>query len=258
MSTTSSTRLRPWPTSMYEAAVGDETSEDETGNFFKNKRLNATIGIATTTTSSLHENPPPLVTASVAGAANSSGASSIIASQDDDRLYLMDDGLASLGAVGLAVEAGKKINEDKNVVAVPKNIQRNIISRERDTRKIRREKPRNMMQNEHEAAGFVPVVKFQHNELSSSGAAVTAADNDIDQNDMAEADQQATSSMGNTDSIEPSLELDRVPTRLSSTELERRQQDEEELQNLVEEVLNSTSSEVDFVVGRSDQIPSPK
>ena len=82
------------------------------------------------------------------------------------------DSLASLGAVGgltnsensngaggSGASAGnKKVNEEggggissqkpQNVVAVPKNIQRNIISRERDERrKVRRteNKPRNMM-----------------------------------------------------------------------------------------------------------------
>ena len=52
--------------------------------------------------------------------------------------------------------------------------------------------------------------------------------------------------------------LDRVPTRLSSSDLEgRRQEEEENIQNLVDEVLN-TSSEVDFVLGNSDQLHSPK
>ena len=54
--------------------------------------------------------------------------------------------------------------------------------------------------------------------------------------------------------LEVEVGLDRVPTRLSSSDLEagRRQEDEENLQNLVDEVLNSTSSEVDFIVGNSD------
>ena len=82
------------------------------------------------------------------------------------------DSLASLGAVGGLTNSentngaggsggsagNKKVNEEggcgissqkpQNVVAVPKNIQRNIISRERDERrKVRRteNKPRNMM-----------------------------------------------------------------------------------------------------------------
>ena len=51
--------------------------------------------------------------------------------------------------------------------------------------------------------------------------------------------------------LEMEVGLDRVPTRLSSSELEagRRQEDEENLQNLVDEVLNN---EVDFIVGNSD------
>lgn len=86
------------------------------------------------------------------------------------------DSLASLGAVGGLTNSentngaggsggsagNKKVNEEggggissqkpQNVVAVPKNIQRNIISRERDERrKIRRtEKPRNMMNEMNE------------------------------------------------------------------------------------------------------------
>ena len=52
--------------------------------------------------------------------------------------------------------------------------------------------------------------------------------------------------------------LDRVPTRLSSSDLDaRRQEEEDNLQNLVDEVLNS-SSEADFVHGATDQLPSPK
>jgi len=52
--------------------------------------------------------------------------------------------------------------------------------------------------------------------------------------------------------------LDRVPTRLSSSDLERRQEEEENEQNLVEEILNSTSSEVDFILGNTDRLASPK
>ena len=55
--------------------------------------------------------------------------------------------------------------------------------------------------------------------------------------------------------------LDRVPTRLSNSDVENRRNEEESgenVQNLVEEMLNSTSSEVDFIVGNTDNLPSPK
>ena len=84
--------------------------------------------------------------------ANSSGGSSLIASQDEDRMTLFpyeahEASLASLGAVGgtsshlgldppdgtavVLVNGLKKVNEESKQqnVAVPKNIQRNIISR---------------------------------------------------------------------------------------------------------------------------------
>ena len=90
--------------------------------------------------------------------------SSLFQGEDEMPMFSFDntsnpglDSLATLGAVGGGGGGGlnsessnKKINEEsqkpQNVVAVPKNIQRNIISRERD-RKVRRgaEKPRNMM-----------------------------------------------------------------------------------------------------------------
>lgn len=164
-----------------------------------------------------------LLAASLNNDVNSSGGSSLVMNDDDPlRLFSYEESLASLGAVGgqLSVpdDPSKKVNEEKQNVAVPKNVQRNIISRERDGRKIRREEkpPRNMLEA---------------------------------QSDMVEADQgQSQSELG----------LDRVPTRLSSSELEaRRQEEDENLQNLVDEVLN-TSSEADFVTGSSDLLHSPK
>ena len=174
--------------------------------------------------------------------------------------------MASLGAVGGAsaaepVEAviKKQVNNEdtkqQNVtVAVPKNIQRNIISRERDDRRKLRhrgeQKPRNMMMATTSAAsvtstevasapqppltttndiGFIPI-KFRNDEQSEAGG--------LDQDHELQP-------------LEVEVGLDRVPTRLSSTELEagRRQDEEENLQNLVDEVLNN---EVDFIVGNSD------
>ena len=79
--------------------------------------------------------------------------------------------------------------------------------------------------------GFIPI-KFRNDELS----------------DVVGGGEQ------DHDALEFEVGLDRVPTRLSSSELEagRREEEEETLQNLVDEVLNSTSSEVDFIVGNSD------
>ena len=80
---------------------------------------------------------------------------------------------------------------------------------------------------------------------------------------MAEADQLQLPGDGSVDpsafDIQPlEIGLDRVPTRLSSSELEaRRQEEEDNLQNIVDEVLNS-SSEADFVHGNGDQPPSPR
>ncbi len=225
-------------------------------------------------------------------AVNSSGASSLIASQDEDGhipLFTfgesdLQDSLTSLGAVGglrldqvassTASGSKKVVNEDKNVVAVPKNIQRNIISRERDGRvqKMQRQKqPRNMQEPEDvEAAaskmaqdhdGFIPI-KFRNDIKASNGT-----NNDItsDQSDMAEADQGRVEPGGQGRVEAGGLELDRVPTRLSSTELERRQLEEEDenLHNLVDEVLNSAEDVEDIdhmLVGSSkaDQIPDPK
>ena len=72
------------------------------------------------------------------------------------------------------------------------------------------------------------------------------------QSEMVEADQE------NFMELQPlEVGLDRVPTRLSSTELEnRRAEEEENLQNLVDEVLN-TSSDNDFVAN-DHAPPSPK
>ena len=98
---------------------------------------------------------------------------------------------------------------------------------------------------DHEAH-FIPI-KFRNDE--------------VEQSDMAEADQGRLPEDEEHDNvlIQPrEVGLDRVPTRLSSSDLEgRRQEEEENIQNLVDEVLN-TSSEVDFVLGNSDQLHSPK
>ena len=177
--------------------------------------------------------------------------------------------------------ANKKVNEEaggagtsasgcvggqkpQNVVAVPKNIQRNIISRERDDRrKVRRtEKPRNMM-NEMMAVDVNHMASFNEagNDLNNAG--VSAANGGGAQSEMAEADQLQLPGDGSVDpstfDIQPlEIGLDRVPTRLSSSELEaRRQEEEDNLQNIVDEVLNS-SSEADFVHGNGDQPPSPR
>ena len=78
-------------------------------------------------------------------------------------------------------------------------------------------------------------------------------DENESQSEMVEADQE------NFMELQPlEVGLDRVPTRLSSTELENRRAEEEEenLQNLVDEVLN-TSSDNDFVAN-DHAPPSPK
>ena len=168
--------------------------------------------------------------------------------------------LFDLGGVGGS-------QKPQNVVAVPKNIQRNIISRERDERrKIRRtEKPRNMMNEMNEMV--MPSIDQGHqgqhqvNPLAFNDSHTQMNDlNTTTQSDMAEADQlQIPDSALETFDLQPlEVGLDRVPTRLSSSELDaRRQEEEDNLQNLVDEVLNS-SSEADFVHGATEQLPSPK
>ena len=99
-----------------------------------------------------------------------------------------EESLSSLGAVGGSsgangdqTEKNKKVNEQN--VAVPKNVQRNIISRERDGRKVKREKqPRNMMnQQDHEQD------QLEHH----PGAALTLTfRNNESESEMIEADQQ--------------------------------------------------------------------
>ena len=239
---------------MYDGAP-DEPDEDEndvsSSSFFKtagNKKFN----------------PVEHITSEIV---HSSGGSSLFQGEDEMPMFSFDnssnpglDSLASLGAVGgLTSEnsANKKVNEEggqkpQNVVAVPKNIQRNIISRERDERrKVRRtEKPRNMM---NEVMEVNPVAAFNEPPNDLNGG----------QSEMAEADQLQLPGDGSVDpstfDIQPlEIGLDRVPTRLSSSELEaRRQEEEDNLQNIVDEVLNS-SSEADFVHGNGDQPPSPR
>ena len=207
--------------------------------------------------------------------------------------------MASLGAVGGAnsISSGtveplennnvikKQVNnlesdakqQNVTIVAVPKNIQRNIISRERDDRrKIRHRerepKPRNMM-------GSVPTSVLGTDPHGHAAAASTATSSQALQqapppsnssnhdmsfipikfrNDCEQGENAVGGAIrGDQDhsgSLEMEVGLDRVPTRLSSSELEagRRQEEDENLQNLVDEVLNSTSSEVDFIVGNSD------
>ena len=268
---------RPSWGSMYDG-VQDEPDEDEndvsSSTFFKtagNKKFNPVEHIASEIV-------------------NSSGGSSLFQGDDDLPMFPYEnasnqglDSLASLGAVGGGVpmeNANKKVNEEaggagtsvsgvggqkpQNVVAVPKNIQRNIISRERDDRrKVRRtEKPRNMM-NEMMAVDVNQMASFNEagNDLNNVGA--SAANSGGSQSEMAEADQLQ---LPGDVSVDPSafdiqpleIGLDRVPTRLSSSELEaRRQEEEDNLQNIVDEVLNS-SSEADFVHGNGDQPPSPR
>jgi len=185
-----------------------------------------------------------------------SSNSSLVA--EDDRLlptlFSFEESLSSLGAVGGSgsgeqTEKNKKVNESQNV-AVPKNVQRNIISRERDGRKVKREKqPRNMQQNDllhgqeldHHAGTESLTLTFRNNEEN-------------DESEMIEADQQDQNFMD----LQPlEVGLDRVPTRLSSTELDhRRAEEEDNIQNLVDEVLNS-SSDTDFVAN-DHNLPSPK
>ena len=210
------------------------------------------------------------------------------------------DSLASLGAVGGASSISsctveplennnvikKQVNnlesdakqQNVTIVAVPKNIQRNIISRERDDRrKIRHRerepKPRNMM-------GSVPTSVLSTDPQGHAAAAASAAtssrapqqapppsntsNHDMGfipikfRNDCEHGEDAVGGATGgdqdHSGSLEMEVGLDRVPTRLSSSELEagRRQEEDENLQNLVDEVLNSTSSEVDFIVGNSD------
>ena len=236
---------------MYDGAP-DEPDEDEndvsSSSFFKtagNKKFN----------------PVEHITSEIV---HSSGGSSLFQGEDEMPMFSFDnssnpglDSLASLGAVGgLTSEnsANKKVNEEgqkpQNVVAVPKNIQRNIISRERDERrKVRRtEKPRNMM---NEVMEVNPVAAFNEPPNDLNGG----------QSEMAEADQLQMPDSSDTFELQPlgvEVGLDRVPTRLSSSELDaRRQEEEDNLHNLVDEVLNS-SSEADFVHGPSDQLHSPK
>ena len=176
---------------------------------------------------------------------------------EDERLlptlFSFEESLSSLGAVGGSsgangdqTEKNKKVNEQN--VAVPKNVQRNIISRERDGRKVKREKqPRNMMnQQDHEQD------QLEHH----PGAALTLTfRNNESESEMIEADQQDNQSFMDLQPLE--VGLDRVPTRLSSTELDyRRAEEEDNIQNLVDEVLN-TSSDTDFVAN-DHNLPSPK
>ena len=158
--------------------IGDEASDEGAASseanlsLFKTKKLNEPNNVTSTTSGNFHE---------VQQHPNSSGASSL--QEEPFTFEGIHDTLASLGAVG---GCEKLKNEDKNVVAVPKNIQRNIISRERDGRKVRRsgEKPRNMLLPQQqqsgpaevrEARGFIPI-KFRN-------------DFESEQNDMVEADQ---------------------------------------------------------------------
>ena len=177
-----------------------------------------------------------------------------------------------MGAVGgvSAIEPVEAVikkqvnNEDtkqQNVttVAVPKNIQRNIISRERDDRRKLRHrgtepKPRNMMM----AASATSTTSVTSTEVPSAPQPPLTTNNDMGFIPIKFRNDEQSEASGGLDQdhelqqpLELEVGLDRVPTRLSSTELEagRRQDDEENLQNLVDEVLNN---EVDFIVGNSD------
>jgi len=277
---------RPWG-SMYQDVEEDDDDDNDENNvsstsLFKNgisiKTFNAAV-LAPSTNSATNDNRLALLAASSAAEVNSSGESSLVQEEDQHQHQLplfayeassgIQDSLASLGAVGgtNSIEPVETIikkqvnNEDtkqQNVVtvAVPKNIQRNIISRERDDRRKLRhrgggeQKPRNMM-----CSNTTP--------SSTASAAPIPPPSTSAPNDMGfipikfRNDEQYEACSGGDQEFEPlemEVGLDRVPTRLSSSELEagRRQEDEENLQNLVDEVLNSTSSEVDFIVGNSD------
>ena len=250
-SSTSGHLQRPsW--SMYSAAadVEDEDNNGVTSTSFKSgiKRFTPNdnrLAYLASSSSAMHPNADN----------NSSNSSSLVA--EDERLlptlFSFEESLSSLGAVGGSsgangdqTEKNKKVNEQN--VAVPKNVQRNIISRERDGRKVKREKqPRNMMnQQDHEQD------QLEHH----PGAALTLTfRNNESESEMIEADQQDNQSFMDLQPLE--VGLDRVPTRLSSTELHyRRAEEEDNIQNLVDEVLN-TSSDTDFVAN-DHNLPSPK
>jgi hypothetical protein len=284
-------RQQSWH-SMYDG--GHEEADDEdadennvsSSSFFKlstNKRFNP-VATATSHTSS-NDNRLAFLASSNMEQLLSSGGSSLVAGQelDDGRLPLFtyevasnfgfSDSLALLGAVGGAATSeaaaseaattnNKKQNEEvakQQNVAVPKNIQRNLISRERDGRKVRREKPRNMMahqqppqppEEEAEEESFSNIIQFQLLNTNEVQSEMAEADQDVLQiPDDLGVEAVVAVVEGVNDHEPPHREqgLDRVPTRLSSSELDaRRQEEEDSLQNLVDEVLNS-SSEADFV-----------
>ena len=69
--------------------------------------------------------------ASSSAQAESSNSSLVEAEDDRLPLFSFEESLSSLGAVGgqELPEKTKKVNEQQQNVAVPKNVQRNIISR---------------------------------------------------------------------------------------------------------------------------------
>ena len=247
-SSTSGHLQRPsW--SMYSAADVEDEDNGVTSTTFKNSGIkrftpndNRLAYLASS--SAMHPN-----------AENNSSNSSLVA--EDDRLlptlFSFEESLSSLGAVGGSgeqTEKNKKVNESQNV-AVPKNVQRNIISRERDGRKVKREKqPRNMQQND-----LLHGQELDHHAGAESLSLTFRNNEENDESEMIEADQQDNQSFMDLQPLE--VGLDRVPTRLSSTELDhRRAEEEDNIQNLVDEVLNS-SSDTDFVAN-DHNLPSPK
>lgn len=297
-------RGRPWPSTLFDCndSVGggggidldleedidlvedddldEEEAEDNRGgvgssSFFKlvNKRINSGPNLPSTESAAAAERM-------YSGASHESSIGDSVENMFEQPLRptaMGNDSGNLFGAVGggnyestSAAVKNKEETKQKNVVAVPKNVQRNLISRERDGRKVRREKPRNMVNDddddgggEQEANRFVNIQL----QFKKTGANAVSSEQDKQQSEMAEADQdrdeeELTAGFGAAEAAaavsNSEIGLDRVPTRLSSSDLDtRRQEEEDSLQNLVDEVLNS-SSETDFVPGDTDRLPTPQ
>ena len=125
---------------MYDAAGDDEHEENVSsttgatatgGNSrsFKNTGIKRFTPNRVTLTP--NDNRLAYLASSSAQAEANSSNSSLVAEDDRLPLFAFEESLSSLGAVGgqELPEKTKKVNEQQQNVAVPKNVQRNIISR---------------------------------------------------------------------------------------------------------------------------------
>ena len=125
---------------MYDAAGDDEENVSSTTAAQQAQGGNSSRGFKNTgikrftpnrVTLTPNDNRLAYLASSSAQAEANSSNSSLIAEDERLPLFSFEESLSSLGAVGgqELPEKTKKVNEQQQNVAVPKNIQRNIISR---------------------------------------------------------------------------------------------------------------------------------